>query len=111
MGKKNQPQHYNSKDFFEIINTDPRPFILWNGGRVDLRFGIPKNALELYKSGRFKYFGLKNGAEQLFKNCTEDEILLFIDNATRKEDVEILSTLLQSEVAKDIVTKKILTFK
>lgn len=77
--------------YFEIVNLAiPCSFILNDGARFDLRLGIPKNALEVFKNG-FQYLGLKPGAEELFKKETEGGVLLLIQNAKRTQDVEILA--------------------
>lgn len=77
------------KEHFEIIGSKNRRFLLASGQIVDLRFGIPKNALELYKSG-FKYLGLKKTASVLFQDDTSEFIAKLIQQAPRKEDVLVL---------------------
>lgn len=79
------------KKYFEIINlTVPCRFILKDGSRFDLRTGIPNNALEVYKSG-FKYIGLKEGAEELFKKEKINDLIELIHKARRVQDVKILA--------------------
>lgn len=77
--------------YFEIINLSvPCPFILQDGSRIDLRLGIPKGALDAYKTG-FEYLGLKPDAAKLLKKESEATIMQLIRSARRKEDVEILA--------------------
>lgn len=98
--------------FFEIVNLPiPCSFVLPNWTRFDLRTGIPKNSLEVYKSG-FKNLGLKPGAEKLFKKETEGAIILLIQKAKRIEDVDILALAKpESESVQEAAKAKIAEFK
>ena len=81
-------------DYFEIIGEPYRQYLLANGDRVDFRFGIPSNALELYKSG-FPYLGLKSEAVELFAKEPASVIRQLITPTRRGKDVEILKKSLK----------------
>lgn len=84
----------NAKDFFEIIGSKNRRFVLNDNRIVDLRFGVPPDALNLYKSGK-KWLGLKKGSEILFENEPKEVIEKLIAQTPRKEDVAILKKVLK----------------
>lgn len=86
----------SAKNHFEIIGDKNRRFRLPDNRLIDLRFGVPKDAFELYKTGRFKYIGLKNGAEVLFENEPIEVIEKLIDQAPRSEDLLVLKKLLKN---------------
>lgn len=89
-------QNIQEKDFFEVLkNIKHKQFIRPNGQKIDLRFGVPSNCLSLYKSGSFKYIGLKKGAEVLFADSSKEEIDKLIAQAPRPEDVAILKKALK----------------
>lgn len=98
--------------YFEIVNLQiPCSFVLNDGTRFDLRTGIPKNSLEVFKTG-FRCLGLKPGAEKLFKKETEGAIILLIQKAKRIEDVEILALAKpDSEKVQEAAKAKSLEFK
>lgn len=84
------------KDFFEVLKgIKNSQFVRPDGQRIDLRLGVPKNSLKLYKSGSFKYIGLKKGAEVLFQELSNPEIEKLIAQAPRQEDVAILKKALK----------------
>ena len=77
--------------YFELVDLPvPCCFILQDGSRLDLRLGIPKNALPAFKNG-FKNLGLKPGAEELFKKDKISDLISIIQIAKRVQDVEILA--------------------
>lgn len=82
------------KDYFEIIGSTDRRFVVPDGSIVDLRLGVPKNALDFYKKGK-SWLGLKPGAEVLFSDLSKSEIQKLIDQASRKKDVTILKKALK----------------
>jgi len=82
------------KEYFEIIGSKNKRILTQKFGLINLRFGVPNNALEIYKSGK-KFLGLKKGAEVLFENETKEVIEKLITQAPRKEDVVILKKLLK----------------
>lgn len=76
--------------YFEVLGL-PRVYINPRLGRIDLRLSFPQEkALECYKDINFPYLGLKEGAEELFKNEKVETLLFLIEKATRKIDVKIL---------------------
>jgi len=81
------------KEYFEIVGSRNKRFVRPDGNIIDLRFGVPKNALELYKEGK-KYLGLKKGAEILFSDEPKEVIEKLIEKV-RKEDVAILKKALK----------------
>lgn len=100
------------RKYFEIVNLQiPCAFILNDGARFDLRTGIPKNSLEVFKTG-FAHLGLLPGAEKLFKKETEGAIILLIQKAKRIEDVEILALAKpDNERVQEVAKAKIAEFK
>lgn len=95
-GEETPQQNVPEKDFFEVLkNIKHRQFVRPNGQRIDLRLGLPNNCLSLYKSGTFKYIGLKKGAEVLFADSSKEEIDKLIAQAPRPEDVAILKKALK----------------
>lgn len=82
-------------DLLEIIGNKDRHFLMPSGRHIFLAFGLPKDALELYKSGRFPYIGLKQGAEVLFEGESQETIEKLIKQAPRPEDVKILEKVKQ----------------
>lgn len=87
------------KDYFEVLkNIKHSQFVRPDGQRINLRFGVPNNALKLYKSGKFKYIGLKKGAEVLFADLPNSEIEKLIAQAPRPEDVSILKKALKKVI-------------
>lgn len=81
-------------DFFEIIGSKNRRFVLPNTRTIDLRFGVPADAYDLYKSGK-KWLGLKKGAETLFEKEPKEVIEKLIAQTSRKEDISVLKKLLK----------------
>lgn len=100
------------KKYFEIVNLlIPCAFILNDGARFDLRTGIPKNSLEVFKTG-FAHLGLKPGAEELFKKEKVADLIALIQKAKRIEDVEILALAKpDSERVQEVAKAKIAEFK
>lgn len=92
--KKGDDVTLQEKDHFEIIGDKNRRFLMPNGRLIDLRFGVPKDALSLYLSGSFKHIGLKKGAEVLFKGLTKEKVEKLIAQAPRPADVAILKKVL-----------------
>lgn len=82
------------KEYFEVIGSKNRRFVLPSGNIVDLRFGVPANCLEFYIQGK-RWLGLKTGAEVLFKNFPNAYIEKLIKQAPRPEDVVILNKALK----------------
>lgn len=103
MAKKKKPSKKNAADvvvnstdsvvFFEVLGSFGR-ILMPSGLTVDLSQGVPKNALELYKSG-FRYLGLKKGAEVLFMEEPVATLEKLIAQAARPEDVVVLKKALK----------------
>jgi len=81
-------------DYFEIIGSKNRRFQTREGRYIDLRLGVPSDALELYILGK-KWFGLKPGAEVLFSDFPKERIQTLIETAPRPKDVTILKKALK----------------
>lgn len=79
-------------EYFEVIGSKKRAYLLPNDRRIDFRMGIPRDAFELYRSG-FPYLGLKKGAEVLFQELDQSEIEKLIEKAPRPSDVKILKNV------------------
>ena len=99
------------KKYFFVEPKNMRSYILWDNTIVNLELGIPSNALELYKSGKFDYLRLKTGAQELFENESEEFILKLIERSKFRSDVLILSKLIESKEAKKIVSSKLKLLK
>ena len=87
-----RPKH--DRDHFEIIGSPNRRFTTADDRYIDLRFGVPSDAVSLYKSGTFPYIGLKESAVVLFKKEPKALIEKLIKQAPRSADVIILKKLL-----------------
>lgn len=92
------------KEFFQIPTIHKRPYLFPDGKVLDLRKGVPENCVELYKN-KFFYLKLKKGAEVLFNDLSEDEVLTMIKRTKSRSDVNILSKLITSKEGKAIVAE------
>lgn len=97
----------NTGKYFTLINTSNKRFMLPDNTLLDFRIGMPFNSLELYKKGEFPYLGLKDGAEILFKNESVDNLIKYIKNSTRKEDILILGKVSNHAKIKAIIEEKL----
>ena len=80
------------------------------GGKVIYTaFGPPKESEELFRLGK-PYVGLKQGAEKLFKKDKIETIIQLINQAPRKEDVEILMLANTSKKVQEAGEVKLRTF-
>lgn len=109
MGKTKVPK--NTGIYFELFNTEPRPFLLPDNSKVDFTLGMPYTALDIYKKGNFPYLGLKDGAEVLFKQEPVENLIGYVRKAHRKEDVLILDKASDSEKVKAAVADKLKLFQ
>lgn len=91
---KEAPKPKPIKEYFEVIGSKNRRFVLPSGNIVDLRFGVPANCLEFYIQGK-GWLGLKDGAEILFRNYPDGYIEKLIRQAPRPEDARILKKALK----------------
>lgn len=78
--------------YFEIVTQNGAgKFILNDWTRIDLRLGIPKEALHAFKDPKFEHLGLLPEAEEILKKESKESLLSMIKNARRIEDLEILA--------------------
>jgi len=100
----------NTGLYFKLINTQNCVFILPDDRRIDFRLGMPFDALDIYRKGNFKYLGLKDGAEVLFKKDKVSELVRLVGQAKTQEDVLIISKASDSETLKKAIEEKLQTF-
>lgn len=82
------------KKFFKHINGGyPGVFILQDGSYFDLRLGFPKNCLDVWKSGKFKYLGLTPEAVELFEKEKLADLIKFIQKSKCIEDIQVLASV------------------
>lgn len=79
-------------------------------GEVYTTLGPPTQSEQLYRWGKFPYIGLKKGAEKLFKKDKIETLIKLIEQAHRKEDVEILMLANKSKKVQEAGEEKIQVF-
>lgn len=108
MAKKTIPE--NTGVWFELFGISNRIFILKDNTTLDFRLGMPFHSLDIYKKGEFRFIGLKEGAEILFKKETPEELIKLINQANRKEDILILGKASDSEKVQSAAAEKLKSF-
>lgn len=111
MEENTTEQQVKPYQLFFVLPEHKRSYKLLSGRIINLELGIPSDAVDLFKSGKFDYFRLKKGAEILFENLSEEEILNLISRSKYQSDVKVLSKLVESNEGKRTVALKLKSFK
>jgi len=96
---------------FEVESKNKRSYS-FQGKLINLELGVPKNCVELYLQYKaFPYLKLKKGAQVLFQNLPEAELLKLINQIKSESDIKILSNLIESKEGKAIVATRLKELK